>query len=145
MLRCYSGVNNKDFMVQKQKHMKATFGTLTTSQQHSSGWRWKKRDTHVDSPLTSRVTHRTVLAGCLCWMSVCAGCLCWVSVPGVCAGCLTYELGASPDEGQKLEVIESPNALTASRLHPVGLLQLPHHSEISRAAAINQSVSQSVI
>lgn len=43
---------------------------------------------------------------------------------------LTYELGAAPDERQKLEVVQTPNTLTPGRLHPVGLLQLPHHLQI---------------
>lgn len=43
---------------------------------------------------------------------------------------LTYKLGAAPDEGEKLEVIQPPDTLTPSRLHSVGLLQFPHHFEI---------------
>jgi len=42
----------------------------------------------------------------------------------------TYELGASPDEGQELEVVEAPDALAPRRLHPVRLLQLPHDLQI---------------
>ena len=43
---------------------------------------------------------------------------------------LTNELGASPYEGQKLEVIQSPHTLASSWLHSVRPLQLPHHYQI---------------
>lgn len=44
---------------------------------------------------------------------------------------LTYKLGAAPDEGQELEVIQTPDPLAPSGLHPVGPLQLPHHLQVS--------------
>lgn len=40
---------------------------------------------------------------------------------------LTYKLGAAPDKGQKLEVIQPPHTLASSWLHSVGSLQFPHH------------------
>lgn len=42
----------------------------------------------------------------------------------------TYQLRTAPDEGQKLEVIQAPHTLAASRLHPVCLLELPHNLKV---------------
>lgn len=42
----------------------------------------------------------------------------------------TYQLGTAPYERQKLEVIQAPHALAASRFHPVGLLKFSHYFEV---------------
>lgn len=47
-----------------------------------------------------------------------------------CSQALTYELGASPDEGKKLEVIQSPHTLAPSWFHSVSPLQVPHYCQI---------------
>jgi len=45
--------------------------------------------------------------------------------------CLTYELGAAPVEGQEAVVVQTPHPVTASRLHPIHQLQLPHQLQVS--------------
>ena len=48
--------------------------------------------------------------------------------------CLADELRAAPDEGHELVVVQTPDALAASRLHPVALLQLLYQSQVAAAA-----------
>ena len=44
------------------------------------------------------------------------------------------ELGAAPDEGHELVVVETPDALAAGRLHPVALLQPLGQPQVAAAA-----------
>lgn len=42
----------------------------------------------------------------------------------------THELGAPPDEGQELVVVQAPDAVAARRFHPVLQLQASHQAQV---------------
>ena len=46
-------------------------------------------------------------------------------------GLYTDELSRSPDEGQELEVVQSPHSVATGRLHPIHSLNLSHQIQIS--------------